>query len=137
MESGRAPCHCCYCKATTQAFFISSKEVKNIYTKSTLHSHRDYLLYLLCFLFFFPVLAGRNKFQISEFHRGDEDFISIYLILLFPDLMSEMLVYKKVTRQGDMGYLGFFSNSKSRTQLKLTLKLTAGINEKRKTSPTG
>lgn len=71
-----------------------------MYTKSTLPSQRDYLLYLVCFLFhsdfFLPILAGKNQFWISEFHWGDEDFVfkaPFYLILLFPDFMNEMWVY--------------------------------------------
>lgn len=140
IESGRSPCCCCYCKAATQAFFISRKEVKNTYTKSTLHSQRGYLLYLLCFLFFFPVLAGRNKFWISECHCGDEDFISSFILFdtAFPWLNEWNVGVQKSNMTGRHRVPGlFFRNSKIRTQLKLTLKLTERLNEKRKTSPTG
>lgn len=98
MESGRAPCCCYYCKAAAQAFFISRTEVKNMYTKSTLHSQRDYLLYQLCFLlqqyFFFQSLLGGTSFGFQSF-TGEMKILfqaPFYLILLSPDLMSEMWV---------------------------------------------
>lgn len=47
---------------------------------------------------------------------------SFYLILLSPDLMSEMLVYKKVTGQGDMGYQGFFQELQNQNPIKVDFK---------------
>lgn len=136
MESGRAPCCCCYCKAATQAFFFSRKEVKDM----TLHSQRDYLLYLLCFSFFFFLsLLGGTSFGFQTFTVEMKILFqaSFYLILLCSDLMSEMWVYNKVTRQGDTGYLDFFQKlqNQNRLKLKLTLKLTERLNQKRKTGP--
>lgn len=136
MESGRAPCCCCYCKAATQAFFFSRKEVKDM----TLHSQRDYLLYLLCFLFFFfSVLAGRNKFWISEFHCGDEDFISSFILFDTALLwLNEWNVgVQQSNKTGRYGVPGFFQKfqNQNRLKLKLTLKLTERLNQKRKTGP--
>lgn len=79
-----------------------------------LYTAREIICHIsFAFYFYFFVLAGRSKFSISEFHCGNEDVISSFILFdtAFPDLMSEMLVYKKVTRQGNMGYLGFFSGT--------------------------
>lgn len=58
---------------------------------------------------------------------------SFYLMLLSPDLMSEMWVYKKVRRQGNMEYLSYFQDLQNQHPIKIDFK----TNEKRKTNPTG
>lgn len=67
-----------------------------MYRKSTSHSQRDYLLYLLCFLFqqsfFSPALLGETSFGFQSV-TGEMRILfqaQFYLILLCPDFMSEM-----------------------------------------------
>lgn len=44
---------------------------------------------------------------------------SFYLMLLSPDLMSEMWVYKKVRRQGNMEYLSYFQDLQNQHPIKI------------------
>lgn len=123
MESGRAPCCCCYCKAATQAFF-SRKKVKNRYTKSTLHSQRDFLLYLLCFLLFFLTLLGGTSLGFQSFTVEMEDFISSFILFdtAFLWLNKWNVGVQKSKKTGRHGVPGFFSGTPNQNSNKADFK---------------